>query len=169
MAVGLEQAVCSVSCLAWQHRFTRERKSHGHGSSPQRANVLGCIRARGAWRGNGSTRPVLKHGPESLTCMQACGCIRLLCTMKVTAGIMLSLPLSLSLSPSLSNSLSTSVRLSPSPASPPPFSFPRAQWSACGALWACMALTCAQLAPAATNCRKLTSSCLLYTSPSPRD
>ena len=89
VAVGLEQAVCSVSCLAWQHRVTRERKCHGHGSSPQRANVLGCIRARGAWRGNGSTRPVLKHGPENLTCMQACGCVRLLCTTKVTAGILL--------------------------------------------------------------------------------
>ena len=88
-AVGLEQAVCSVSCLAWQHRFTRERKCHGHGSSPQRANVLGCIRARGAWRGAGSTRPVLKHGPESLACTQACGCARLLRTMSVSAGILL--------------------------------------------------------------------------------
>ena len=38
---------------------------------------------------NGSTRPVLKHGPESLTCMPACGCVRLLCTMKVAAGILL--------------------------------------------------------------------------------
>ena len=89
VALGLEHAVCSVSCLAWQHRFTRERKCHGHGSSPQRANVLGCIRARGAWRGNGSARPVLKHGPESLACMQACGCVRLLCRTRVTDGMLL--------------------------------------------------------------------------------
>ena len=89
VAVGLGQALCSASCLAWQHRFTREGKCQGHGSSPQRANVLGGIGAQGAWRGNRSTRPVLKHGPESLTCMQACGCVRLLCTMKVTAGILL--------------------------------------------------------------------------------
>ena len=116
VAVGLEQAVCSASCLAWLHHVTREEKCQGHGSSPQRANILGCIRARGAWRGNGSTRPVLKHGPESLTCMQACGCIRVLCTMKVTAGILLSPPLSLSrslpLSPALSLSPSLSVALS---------------------------------------------------------
>ena len=84
-ALGLKKA----SRLAWQHRFTCEGKCQGHGSSPQRASVLGCIRARGAWRGNGSTRPVLKHGPASLTCMQACGCVRLLCTMKVTAGTVL--------------------------------------------------------------------------------
>ena len=89
VAVGLEQALCSVSCLAWRHRFTRAGTCQGHGSSPQRASVLGCIGARGAWRRSRSTRPVLKHGPESLACMEACGRVRLLCTTKVAGGILL--------------------------------------------------------------------------------
>jgi len=77
---------CVLPCLS-ASPHTRGR-CQGHGSSPQRVNILGCIRVWGAGRGNGCARPVLKHGPRSLTCMQACGSVRLLCTIKVTAGIL---------------------------------------------------------------------------------
>ena len=36
---------------------------------------------------NGSIRPVLKHGPRSLTYARVFGCVKPVCVMKVTVGI----------------------------------------------------------------------------------
>ena len=49
VAVGLEQAVCSASCLACQHRFTREEdvKDMVAPPPPTCECLLGCIRAKG--------------------------------------------------------------------------------------------------------------------------
>ena len=61
-------AQCFLPCLSMLLRA--RGRFQGHGSSPQGVNILVPTRVRGIRRANGCTRPVLKHGPRSLTCMQ---------------------------------------------------------------------------------------------------